>query len=197
HAAFNPQTGMIYVPSAEECEKFFSGDTPHQQGRLWMGSMNESIPSVKPTGALRAFDARDGKLVWEFKTIHPHRGSVLTTAGDLVFAGDGQGYLTAFHARTGKVLWKFQAGAGVSGPPLTRSADDLRAGRPAIHSRDRRHGAVYVCAPDTSGAVSAEPLHDGTPGLQNLSRRRRPLISRDEVAHRHGAFAGARGLAWR
>ena len=119
HAAFNPLTGLVYVPSSEECEKFYSGDAPHQQGRLWMGSLNESIPTMKPWGALRAFDARDGKLVWEFKTIRPHRGSVLTTAGDLVFAGDGQGYLTAFHARTGAVLWKFQSGAGISAPAMT------------------------------------------------------------------------------
>ncbi|MBI3693258.1 MAG: PQQ-binding-like beta-propeller repeat protein, partial [Acidobacteria bacterium] len=124
HAAFNPQTGLVYVPSAEECEKFFSGEPGRAEGRaLWMGSVNESIPAERSWGALRAFDARDGKLVWEFKTIRPHRGSVLTTGGDLVFAGDGHGYLTAFHARTGKVLWKFQTGSAVAAPPMTYEMD--------------------------------------------------------------------------
>ncbi|HYM12212.1 MAG TPA: PQQ-dependent dehydrogenase, methanol/ethanol family [Bryobacterales bacterium] len=123
HAAFNPDTGLFYVPSAEECEVFFSSDAPREAGRLWMGSVNEAIPKHKATGALRAFDARDGHLVWEFKTIRPHRGSVLTTGGDLVFAGDGQGYFTAFHARTGKVLWKLEAGAGISAPAMTYEMD--------------------------------------------------------------------------
>ncbi len=123
HAAYNPQTGLFYVPSAEECEIFYSSDAPRMEGAQWLGSVNESVPNSKRTGALRAFDARDGRLVWEFKTIHPHRGSVLTTGGDLVFAGDGQGYLTAFHARTGKVLWNFQLGSGVSAPAMTYEMD--------------------------------------------------------------------------
>jgi len=123
HMAFNPQTNLVYVPSAETCEKFYVGDANPRPNRLFMGGTNEAIPSEKPWGALRAFDARDGKMVWEFKTIQPHRGSVLTTAGDLVFSGDGQGYLIAFQARTGKVLWKLQLGASVSAPPMTYLLD--------------------------------------------------------------------------
>jgi alcohol dehydrogenase (cytochrome c) len=119
HMAFNPQTGLLYVPSSETCEKFYLGDATPHPGQLFLGSINESIPTIKPWGALRAFDARDGKLVWEFRTIRPLRGSVLTTAGDLVLVGDGHGYLIAFHARSGQVLWKLQLGAGVSAPPLT------------------------------------------------------------------------------
>lgn len=76
-----------------------------------------------PAGHAYALDARNGKLVWEFKTIRPHRGSVLTTAGDLVSAGDGQGYFTAFHARAGKVLWKLQTGAGIAAPAITYLLD--------------------------------------------------------------------------
>jgi len=123
HMAFNPQTALLYVPSSETCEKFYLGDATPHPGQLFLGSINESIPTIKSWGALRAFDARDGKLVWEFKTIRPHRGSVLTTAGDLVFTGDGQGYLIAFHARSGKVLWKMQLGAGISAPPMTYVLD--------------------------------------------------------------------------
>ncbi len=116
-------TGLLYVPSAEECEIFYSSDAPRQEGRQWMASVSEAVPKGKKWGALRAFDARNGRLVWEFKTIHPHRGSVLTTGGELVFAGDGEGYFTAFHARTGEVLWNFQSGAGVSAPAMTYELD--------------------------------------------------------------------------
>ena len=123
HAAYNPQTGLLYVPSAEECDIFYTSDAPRLEGAQWLGSANDAVPGEKRWGALRAFDARDGKLVWEFKTIKPSRGSVLTTAGDLVFLGDGQGYLIAFQARTGKTLWRFQLGTGVSAPAMTYELD--------------------------------------------------------------------------
>ena len=124
HAAFNPETNLVYVPSAEGCEIYYAIDEPREKGRLWMGGNDAAAPGSKWTGALRAFDARDGKLVWEFKTITNHRGSVLTTGGGLVFTGDGQGYLTAFGARTGKVLWYFQTGApGITAPPITYELD--------------------------------------------------------------------------
>ncbi len=113
HMAYNPQTGLVYVPSSEGCEKFFIDDLPEPEPfRMWMGSIHETSPSEPQWGALRAFDAGTGKLVWEFKMITPDRGSALTTAGDLVFLGDSQGYFAAFHARTGKVLWRMQTGAG-------------------------------------------------------------------------------------
>jgi len=112
------------VPSAEGCEIFYSTDEPKREGQLWMGGDDAAAPNSKWYGALRAFNARDGNLAWEFTTMAPHSGSVLTTGGDLVFAGDGQGYLTAFHARTGKVLWNFQTGSvAISAPPITYELD--------------------------------------------------------------------------
>src|SRR5260370_42361784 len=91
-----------------------------------MGRYHEASRGTPGGGGVRAFDARDGKLVWEFKTLSPQHGSMLTTAGDLVFIGDTQGYFAAFHARTGKVLWKMNTGAsgpGISAPAITYLLD--------------------------------------------------------------------------
>jgi alcohol dehydrogenase (cytochrome c) len=130
HMAYNPETGMAYVPSAEGCEKFFIDDLPEPEPmRMWMGSIHESDTATPQWGALRAFDAKTGKLAWEFKTMTPERGSALTTGGNLVFIGDSQGYFIAFDARDGKVLWKMQTGAGagrgggVSAPAITYMLD--------------------------------------------------------------------------
>jgi alcohol dehydrogenase (cytochrome c) len=128
HAAYNPDTGLIYVPSSEGCEKFMIDNKVPEPDplRIWLGSYHETSPETPQWGAVRAFDARDGKLVWEFKTLSPQHGSMLTTAGDLVFIGDTQGYFTAFHGRTGKVLWKMNTGAagqGISAPAITYLLD--------------------------------------------------------------------------
>ena len=128
HAAYNPDTGLIYVPSSEGCEKFMIDNKVPEPDplRIWLGSYHETSPETPQWGAVRAFDARDGKLVWEFKTLSPQHGSMLTTAGDLVFIGDTQGYFTAFHARTGRVLWKMNTGAagqGISAPAITYLLD--------------------------------------------------------------------------
>jgi alcohol dehydrogenase (cytochrome c) len=91
---------------------------------MWMGSIHERSPTYPQTGAMIAFDAATGKKVWEQKAIRPMRGSVLTTAGDLVFYGDGFGYLVAYHARSGEILWKMNTGArGITAPPMTYLMD--------------------------------------------------------------------------
>jgi alcohol dehydrogenase (cytochrome c) len=130
HMAFSPQTAMVYVPSKESCDLFFVEDIREPVPfNMWMAGTTESDPALPGSGALRAFDAATGKLVWEHKMLEPQSGSALTTGGDLVFLGDGFGYLIAFDARSGKVLWKFQTGAGargrggISAPAITYMVD--------------------------------------------------------------------------
>jgi glucose dehydrogenase len=53
------------------------------------------------------------------KTPQPMIGGVLSTAGGLVFTGEGNGQFKAYDAETGAVLWSFQAGAGVNAPPAS------------------------------------------------------------------------------
>jgi glucose dehydrogenase len=46
-------------------------------------------------------------------------GGALATAGNLVFAGEGNGWFKAYDATNGKVLWKYQCGAGVNAPAVS------------------------------------------------------------------------------
>src|SRR3984893_403250 len=74
HAAYNPQTGLLYVPSSEGCEKFFIDDLPEPDPfRIWLGSAHETSAETPQWGAVRAFEAGTGKLVWEFRTLTPER----------------------------------------------------------------------------------------------------------------------------
>ena len=57
------------------------------------------------------------------KTPLPMMGGALTTAGGLVFTGEGDGWFRAYDAESGEVLWSFFAGAGVNAPPASYSVD--------------------------------------------------------------------------
>ncbi len=74
-------------------------------------------------GNLTAVDYNTGRIRWVVKTRHPMMGGALATAGELLFAGQGDGMFRAFDAETGAVLWQFQAGAGVNAPPSSYEVD--------------------------------------------------------------------------
>ena len=73
---------------------------------------------------LTALDYKTGKPAWRFKYEGGAGGGggVLTTAGKLVFAGDGAGNIVAHDAYTGKPLWHSKIG-NVTNPPQTYMID--------------------------------------------------------------------------
>jgi quinohemoprotein ethanol dehydrogenase len=50
-------------------------------------------------------------------------GGLMTTAGNLVFEGMGDGKFNAYDARNGKQLWSFDAHFGITGAPITYEVD--------------------------------------------------------------------------
>lgn len=70
-------------------------------------------------GYVKAIDPATGREAWSWKSQQPMVSSVLTTAGDLVFAGEPTGEFDAFDAHTGKLLWQFQTGSGIHSNPIT------------------------------------------------------------------------------
>ena len=69
-------------------------------------------------GELQAWNLDAGKRVWR-RTFPSHNvGSVLTTAGGLVFmGGTSDRYFRAFDAMSGEELWRFRTNSGVIGVP--------------------------------------------------------------------------------
>ena len=105
--AYSPDTHLFYVPSNEWGME------------IWNEPVGYKTINDDYIGALRAFDPKTGKKVWEIKNSAPLWGGVLATAGDLVFYGVPEGYLKAVDAKSGKELWEFQTGSGVVAPPIT------------------------------------------------------------------------------
>lgn len=142
--AYNPGTGLFYVPSNEWGMDIWNTPVTYKKGAAYLGAGFTIRPVFDDyIGALRAFDPATGEKVWEYKNPAPLWSGVLTTAGNLVFAGTPEGYLKAFDAKTGEELWKFQTGSGVVGNPITWEA------------RGRQFVAV------TSGYGGAVPLWGG------------------------------------
>src|SRR3989441_11340461 len=75
-------------------------------------------------GAVIAWDATTGKIVWSNNERFSAWSGTLVTASDLVFYGTLEGYMKALDAKTGKELWRFKTASGSIGNPLTYNRPD-------------------------------------------------------------------------
>ena len=90
------------------------------RGSMGLGGKEEV--SVGSTGNfLTAIDYKTGKAAWRHPSSGGIGGGLLTTAGRLLFSGDGD-KLVAFDAATGKPLWHSRIG-NVSNAPQTYMLD--------------------------------------------------------------------------
>ena len=82
------------------------------------GPTNARLPQ-DGTGAIIAVDPKTGEKKWEFKMADVTEAGVLTTASDLVFAGNREGNFVALDAKTGNFLWKSSLGGQMASGPMT------------------------------------------------------------------------------
>jgi quinohemoprotein ethanol dehydrogenase len=78
---------------------------------------------------LRAWDPRKQQTIWEHETSTGVRGvdgGVLSTAGNLVIQGRGNGELWVYAADTGAVLKVIQTGSHIMAAPMTYAVDDVQ-----------------------------------------------------------------------
>jgi PQQ-dependent dehydrogenase (methanol/ethanol family) len=122
--AFNPSTRLVYFPGQDISSVFQSVDTFTFKSGQWntgtrMGANAADVASnPAPIPGIRSF-----LLAWDpvaqkerWRNDFRPSGGVLSTAGDLIFAGDAGGKLHAFDPATGKSLWQGDVMAGVATP---------------------------------------------------------------------------------
>ena len=117
--AFNPKHRLVYAANLHQPMTYHVEEAKYPGGKLWLGGAFKVIPSEKQWGRLAAVNVDTGKIAWKVDTEQPLIGGVLTTAGDLVFNGEGNGMFSAFDAGSGKKLWSFNCGAGVNAPAVS------------------------------------------------------------------------------
>ena len=116
--AYSPDTGLLYVPTAETYAMYYLTETD-PRGAMGLGGKDEV--SVGTMGSfISAIDYKTGKTVWKhkFRTAGNPRGApgLLTTAGKLLFGGDVSGNFIAFDPANGKTLWHSQIGQVTNAP---------------------------------------------------------------------------------
>jgi alcohol dehydrogenase (cytochrome c) len=123
--SYNPQTGLVYIPSLNLCMDMEGAEPAYKRGSFYLAfefDLGKSGPGGY-MGELIAWDPIKQQKVWGNRDALPWLGGTMTTAGGLVFHGDVRGWFKALDAKTGKVLWQFNAGSGISAAPMTYELD--------------------------------------------------------------------------
>ncbi|MGH9582062.1 MAG: PQQ-binding-like beta-propeller repeat protein [Bryobacteraceae bacterium] len=117
--SFDPQTGLFYVRVGRSAAVFYLTDTSPKP-ESW-GGMDKSVWSGP--SSIEAIRATTGKIVWNHPTGRGGFSGILTTAGNLLFGGDGAGNALALDPATGRALWHVNLNATMSNGPITYELD--------------------------------------------------------------------------
>ena len=117
--AYSPDTGLFYVPEINTYSLFYLTELD-PRGSMGLGG-KEEVNVGSSGNFLTAIDYRTGKAAWRHPSSGGTGGGLLTTAGKLLFSGEGD-KLVAYDAATGKPLWHSRIG-NVSNAPQTFMLD--------------------------------------------------------------------------
>ncbi|MBZ5643818.1 MAG: PQQ-dependent dehydrogenase, methanol/ethanol family [Acidobacteriia bacterium] len=130
-ASYSPDTGLVYFPVLEagfaykSAEQFSHKALAFNTGTDPVASGMPQDPNIKKgilgsiKGRLSAWDPVKQVEVWRADRPGPWNGGALSTAGNLVFEGTGNGQFEAFRANTGEKLWSASAQSGIVAGPIS------------------------------------------------------------------------------
>lgn len=120
-SSYNPQTGLIYVPTLDLCMKYgFVKEIKWTRGLAYVGIAWEVVMPGENGGAIRAYNPNTGDMVWEhLLKMPPIHSGLLSIGGGLVFFQTMEGQFRALDAKTGKVIFEHQNGQLASTGPVS------------------------------------------------------------------------------
>jgi len=117
--AFNPNTGLVYIP-AQQVPLTFIPLPPLPIAPIgW--NLGVALGSLTPQneGFLLAWDPAQQREAWRVKYKGPWNGGIVTTAGNIVAQGDAAGNFNIYRADNGQKLWSMFAQSGIIAAPST------------------------------------------------------------------------------
>jgi quinohemoprotein ethanol dehydrogenase len=117
--AFNPSTGLVYLPTQNNNFYYERAPVVYERGQ-WntgTGRGGAGVPRPEITGdrtLIKAWDPVENLEVWRFPS-QGGNGGAMSTAGNLVFWGTGN-RMVALDARSGARLWEAEVGLGTATP---------------------------------------------------------------------------------
>lgn len=132
--AFNPETGLVYIPAMESAmsyeapEQFTVKPRGRNQGTVrpmldWDELFHRTLSKKISGGHLLAWDPVKQRAAWTVDLATVWNGGVLSTAGGLVFQGNGDGRFVAYAADSGKTLWEVKTQSPILAAPITYQVD--------------------------------------------------------------------------
>ncbi len=140
--SYSPDTGLFYVSA---WESYGSNFTPEEQeyvpGRVFLGGRpanpfgaGANVPGLRRGhinnwtdaaggGAVIAIDPRNGEQVWKLPMTDVTSSGILTSASNLLFTGNREGYFHILDAEDGEVLWKKPLGGMIANGPMSYMVD--------------------------------------------------------------------------
>jgi len=159
--SYSPNTGLLYFSVMEagfvykSAEQFSHKSLAFNTGTDPVAAGMPQDPKVKKEilgsihGRLTAWDPVKQAEVWRAERPGPWNGGALSTEGNLVFEGTGQGQFEAFRANTGEKLWSAPTQSGITAGPIAYTVN----------------GEQYIAVLAGWGGVL--PLAAGEVGLQS------------------------------
>jgi len=121
--SYSPLTHLYYFNVREGCDVFYSKPPAYKEGTSYWSTSVRAAASERQGGRVTAMDPLTGETKWKFPLYSSPWAGTLATSGNLVFAGDEDGYLMALQADTGKLLWRVNTGNRVVTSPITFELD--------------------------------------------------------------------------
>jgi alcohol dehydrogenase (cytochrome c) len=115
---FSPLTGLFYVSAARTFSIFYlydPSDNPMGWGGSDRGGWSESM--------LQAIDYKTGKIRWTHKWEGNVRTGLVSTAGNVIFAGGPSNDIVALDATNGRALWHAILNGTITNAPITYELD--------------------------------------------------------------------------
>jgi alcohol dehydrogenase (cytochrome c) len=134
--SWSPSTGLFYVGSWNGAYAVAqSYPVEFVEGRGYTGgSPSSRLPALRRPrintwtdevghGEIQALDPRTGEARWKFLMHDVTDAGILTTAGNVLFAGSREGDFVALDARDGSVLWRTFLSGQNSASPVSYAVD--------------------------------------------------------------------------
>ncbi len=133
--AFNPETGLVYIP-AREGGMFFGQPINweyHDDSKSWNNgigfntenSIHMDSMSNRNFGKLIAWDPIAQKEIWNVWQKSAWNAGVLAT-NDLIFQGNAEGEFVAFDTTTGDKVWSYPLNSGIIASPITYQIEGIQ-----------------------------------------------------------------------
>ncbi len=126
-SAYNPDLNLMYIPSAEGCNKLVAlvqDDFVDQGGKVkprdrFTGGSGQAAGRV--AGSIKALDPITGETKAGVALDYPNWSGLLATGTGLVFAGAPDGDFSAYDGKTLKEVYHYSTGCGINAPPVSYS----------------------------------------------------------------------------